>query len=167
MVFCYLTPPYVMVYDSVMSKGKLNSVQSGVAGEYLTAGELSRRGYIASITLRNTKGIDILVSSEDASHSACLQVKTSYGKSTRWVLNFKAENYYADNLFYCFVNLNNGKTPDFFIVPSKIVADTIRNYYKEWLNTPGRKGQKHKENPMRTFKDAEKKYLNRWDLLGL
>ncbi|PIW68446.1 MAG: aspartate ammonia-lyase, partial [Candidatus Omnitrophica bacterium CG12_big_fil_rev_8_21_14_0_65_42_8] len=37
----------------------LNPILSGVAGEYLVAGELSRRGYIASITLRNSKGVDI------------------------------------------------------------------------------------------------------------
>ncbi len=39
-------------------KNKLASTLVGVAGEYLVAGELSLRGYIASITLRNSKGID-------------------------------------------------------------------------------------------------------------
>lgn len=34
---------------------------SGVAGEYFVAAELSRRRFIASVTLRNARGIDVLV----------------------------------------------------------------------------------------------------------
>ena len=43
---------------------KLESTQVGVAGEYFVAAELSLRGYIASITLRNTRGIDIIASTK-------------------------------------------------------------------------------------------------------
>ncbi len=155
-----------MILTMVNSK-KLSSVQSGVAGEYLTAGELSRRGYVAAITLRNSRGVDIIVTNQGASKSVSIQVKTSYGSSTRWVLGEKAEECFAGNLFYIFVNLNYGNPAEFFIVPSKVVAKTVKEYYEEWLSTPGRKGQPHKKNPMRTFKDDKKKYLNRWDLLGL
>ncbi|MSR07827.1 MAG: hypothetical protein EXR93_12305, partial [Gemmatimonadetes bacterium] len=45
---------------------KISPGLAGTAGEYLVAGELSRRGYIASLTLRNARGIDVLVSDEDA-----------------------------------------------------------------------------------------------------
>ena len=38
----------------------LSPILAGITAQYLVAGELSRRGHIASITLRNTKGIDIL-----------------------------------------------------------------------------------------------------------
>ena len=38
----------------------LSSIQTGVAGEYFVAAELTRRGYVSSLTLRNTRGIDIL-----------------------------------------------------------------------------------------------------------
>jgi hypothetical protein len=34
---------------------KVSSILTGVSGEYFAAAELSRRGYIASITLRNNK----------------------------------------------------------------------------------------------------------------
>ena len=146
----------------------LSGILSGVSGEYFVAAELSRRGYIASITLRNSKGVDILCSNDDASKSVAIQVKTAKGNGTKWVLGFKAEEYYADNLFYVFVSLNWNKTaPTYHIVPSKIVAVQIKDYYKVWLATPGLKGQKHNENPMRTFKDDAKCYRDRWDLLGL
>jgi len=150
-----------------MKNGKLNSVLSGVAGEYLVAGELSRRGYIASITLRNSKGVDILATNEKAERSVAIQVKTRYSKGSAWVLNEKAEKYYAANLFYAFVSLNYGKPADFYIVPSKVVAESIKKHNRKWLKTPGKKGQKHNQTSMRTFRDDEEKFLNRWGLLGL
>lgn len=45
---------------------KLSGIQTGITGEYLVAAELSRRGYVATLTLRNTRGIDILASNSDA-----------------------------------------------------------------------------------------------------
>ena len=49
---------------------KLSKILSGVSGEYFVAAELSRRGYIASITLRNSRGIDILCATEDRGKAA-------------------------------------------------------------------------------------------------
>jgi len=63
--------------------------------------------------------------------------------------------------------LNNGGHPDYFIVPSKTVAKYTKRSHAKWLETPGRKGQKHKDNPVRKFDDKDGEYQNRWDLLGL
>ena len=56
------------------------SLLAGVAGEYFVAAELSRRGFIASITLRNTRGIDIVVTNKDATKTVTIQCKTSRKK---------------------------------------------------------------------------------------
>jgi hypothetical protein len=147
---------------------KISNINAGVAGEYFVAAELSKRGYIASITLRNTKGIDILATNADATKSVNIQVKTSQGKSRRWLLNAKAETYHAPDLFYVFVNLRDEMDrPEFFIVPSKRVAKFVRESHAEWLATPGRKGQKRNATPMRVFIDDKDKYLEAWDELGL
>ncbi len=149
-------------------KDKISAVLTGVSGEYFVAAELSRRGYIASITLRNTKGIDILASNEDASKSVGIQVKTNQGKRKAWLLNKKAEGYFEKDLFYIFVNLKGeGEKPDFYVVPSKVVADFAREDHKKWLETPGKRGQEHKVTSMRMFKDYDDKYLERWDILRL
>ena len=144
-----------------------SSILSGVSGEYFVAAELSRQGYIASITLRNTKGIDILASNADASKLASIQVKTNRGSRNGWLLNKKAEDYFDDNLFYVFVNLNDGQPPDFYVVPSKVVAATVKRSYARGLATPGRNGRRRKDNPMRTFQAREDQSLNKWELLGL
>jgi hypothetical protein len=38
---------------------KLTNTLTGISGEYFVAAELSRRGFMASITLRNNDSIDI------------------------------------------------------------------------------------------------------------
>ena len=147
--------------------GKLSTILCGVAGEYFVAAELSRRGYVASITLRNTRGIDVLASNANATKSVGIQVKTSQADRREWILNKKAESDDAENLFYVFVRLNGMGTPSFHVVPRAVVAEIVRSTYQEWLRTPGRKGRPHVENPVRKFWDLEDKYLGRWDLLGL
>lgn len=147
---------------------EISNILCGVAGEYFVAAELSRMGYIASITLRNTKGLDILVSNENASRQVGIQVKTNQDTKRAWMLNKKAENYFADNLFYVFVNLKEKEErPDFYIVPSQIVAEQIKKTHRDWLDTPGRQGQPHKDTSIRTFRDEAGEYLERWELFGL
>ena len=141
---------------------------SGVAGEYFVAAELSKRGHIASITLKNTRGIDILASNIEATRQVVIQVKTNRDEKLQWLLYETAEDYYADNLFYVFVNLKGeGERPDYYIVPSKTVAEYAKTEHQEWLATPGRHGQQRNETTMRVFRVQDNTYLENWNLLGL
>ena len=150
------------------SEDKLTSILSGVSGEYFVAAELSRKGYIASITLRNTKGVDILASNSDASRSVAIQVKTNQGSKRYWIMNNKAERFHSENHFYIFVNLNGmSDPPKYYIVPSKIVAEYVISSHANWLANPGKNGKKRSDSTMRKFYDNEEKFLNRWDLLFL
>ena len=72
------------------------------------------------------------------------------------------------NLFYVFVNLiSTDKLPEFYIVPSKVVAKYTSSNHKKWLETKGVKGQKRNDSSMRKFQDKIQQYLNRWELLTL
>ena len=147
---------------------KISSMLAGVSGEYFVAAELSRRGYICSVTLKNTKGIDILVCNEDAKKTLGIQVKTNQVNKSEWVLSEKNEKLIDLNICYVFVNLREGgELPEFYIVPSKIVASYISNDHKNWLSKKGSKGQDRKDSNLRKFRDLNKKYLGRWDLLGI
>lgn len=147
---------------------KISSIQTGVSGEYFVAAELARRGHIASITLKNTKGIDVLVANQSATRNLGIQVKTGQGKRSSWILSNKAEDFFDKNLFYVFVNLGSvDELPEYYIVPSKTVAAAIKKSHANWLITPGKKGQKHNDSSIRVFHDTEQKYKDRWDLLGL
>lgn len=153
---------------------KLDSVLCGVAGEYFVAAELSRRGYLASITLRNSRGVDILASNRDATKSVAIQVKTNQRGVAEWILNQKVEADVGDasspeNLFFVFVNLPpNGEAPTYHVISRREVARLAKDGHDAWLATPGRGGKLHSaNNPIRKFKDVEGRYLGRWDLLGL
>jgi hypothetical protein len=147
-------------------ESKRNRVLTGVTGEYYVAAELSRRGYLASITLRNTKGVDVLCSNADASKSVGIQVKATKGMKRSWILSQKGEDYYADTLFYVFVNVSEDpkQHPEFTVVPSKVVADYIRNTHLAWLKLPKKDGQARKDSAMRKFSDTAEQYLGRWGL---
>jgi hypothetical protein len=150
-----------------MKTGRLNKVLTGVAGEYFVAAELSRRGYVASLTLRNTRGIDILASNADATRSVGIQVKTNSGRKPHWLLSQKAESDTAENLFYVFVDLNGIEAPEYYVVPRAKVAEYVSKNHKAWLAKPGLGGKAHRETPMRVFRDPKGEYRDRWELLGL
>ena len=146
---------------------KLPSVLAGVAGEYFVAAELSRLGYIASISLRNTRGIDILATNQDGSRSVTIQCKTSQKTKKRWVLNEKSENFVSPTHFYVFVLLGDaGEHPQYHVVTSQDVANHLKADHERWLNTPGKGGRKHVDNTVRVFAIEDDRYLERWDLLG-
>ena len=143
-------------------------VLTGVAGEYFVAAELSRRGYIASISLRNTRGIDVLATNQAASRSITIQCKTNQSGQKHWMLNEKSEHFFATDHYYVFVALSAAtERPSFHVVPSRTVAKFTADSHREWLRTPGRDGRRHVDTPMRKFMDFENTYLDRWDLLGL
>ena len=87
-----------------MTKRRTSSILIGVSGEYFVAAELSRRGYVASVTLRNTRGIDIIASNEEGSKTVNIQVKTKRFKLKDWMMNKKGESIKDKNMFYVFVS---------------------------------------------------------------
>lgn len=147
---------------------KLEPQLVGVAGEYLVAGELSLRGHIASITLRNSRGIDIIASNAGGSKSITIQVKTNSSGSKEWILTKKSEEFSSENHFYVFVSLGSiGKRPEFHVVPSKVVANTIKAGHANWLSGKKKNGEKRKDSNMRKFSDVSDQYLEAWDLMKL
>ncbi|UQD55759.1 hypothetical protein [Flavobacterium sp. K5-23] len=140
---------------------------SGIAGTYYVAAELSRRGYIALITLKNTAGVDILASSEDSFKSIGIQVKTNqHNKRKGWLLSKKNEDVHSDNLIFVFVNMKkDGERPNFYIISSVKLAEEVRKGHVNWLETPGKNGKEHNDNPMRMFGDKEEKHLENWGII--
>src|SRR3990170_2686686 len=142
---------------------KIPSMLAGVAGEYFVAAELSRRGYIASISLRNTRGIDFLATNQEGTRSVTIQCKANQLSQKEWMLNEKAENFASENHFYVFVVLRGIQDRPFFhIVPSKEVARYVKTSHNEWFSTPGRVGQKHQDTTMRKFSDEDDKFFEKW-----
>ncbi len=142
-----------------------NNISIGNCGEYFVAAELERRGFTAAVPMSNTKDFDILAINRETNKQIAIQVKTTRFKQKSWTLSKKNEDITDDNVFYFFVSLNELENPEYHIVPSCEVAESIRQSHQQWLDTPGKKGQKHNDNPMRKFEDVEDKYLDNWECL--
>lgn len=142
-----------------MPKDKLSKNAIALAGEFAVLSQLALRGFDANLTLGNTKGVDILVSDPDSPHMYRLEVKTSrtgaskspfWGYHLGWTMKESHEAIDDPLLFYCFVKLATGagKSSRFFVVPSQVVAEYVRDQHLRWLGAD----PKHMDTSMRKFR---------------
>jgi hypothetical protein len=150
-----------------MARIPKNSV--ALAGEFAALSQLAIRGYVASMTLGNTKNIDILVFDPTTKKACQVEVKTNYERrirftkskffgefETSWQMDKQHEQIKDPDLFYCFVHINASRTdpPEnsfrFFIVPSAVVADYVRQQHQAWL----RDNPAHRDSARRVFRMA-------------
>src|SRR3989338_1099266 len=117
---------------------------TGVAGEYFVAAELSRRGWITTMTLKNTPNIDIIATTPDGLRTLNIQVKTrSIGNRQGWILNKGIETLTSGKNFYiAFVDLKGkDEKPDYFLIPKNLFAEWTAKRHQDWLAVPGRLGR--------------------------
>ncbi|MDE3109500.1 MAG: hypothetical protein KGL02_06125 [Acidobacteriota bacterium] len=129
--------------------------QSGMRGVFLAAAELARRDFIVSPTARNAAGADLLVTNQGCSVAYSVQVKTNTAAFDWWVVGAPNKQPRAESHVYVLVNIRaEPSQTEFFVVPSKFVADHTRRVGKAtpaWFGIDLRNVQQ--------FRD-------RWDILG-
>ena len=145
----------------------INKNSVSIAGEFAVLSQLALRGYDANMTLGHTKSVDILVSDPRTGKLYQLEVKTNFknsrnkasvskihGKSVSgWIMSKKNETVDLPSLFYCFVNISKDTNFfKFYIVPSKIVANYVRDQHNLWLGEKKKEGKKVKDGEMRIFR---------------
>ena len=95
-------------------EGKMSASNqiSGARAVYAVAAELSRLGLIASVTARNAKGADILVTDVDCKRAFSVQVKSS--RATRnWHWLVGKELHFSKSLVFVFVHFPEEGEPEF------------------------------------------------------
>jgi hypothetical protein len=100
----------------------MNSQIAGMAGVYYAAAELSRRGYIVSMTARNIRGPDLLVTDQACRNAWSVQVKTNAKKHNAWRLGQEGSVISSPTYLFIFVTLNGASNPNFMVVSSEVVA---------------------------------------------
>ena len=144
----------------------------GVAGEHFAAGELSRRGFLVTLTRGNAPGIDILAYHPTSQKTVAIQVKTALGSKQprgQWIMNQKDEDegtVHSQSFIFVYLPAQPEQPPEYTIVPSKTVAKKIFDDHRAWLRTPGAKGQQRStSNTMRHFKDPNGDFRDKWDTI--
>ena len=133
-----------------------DSQLTSMAGEFLTAGKLFKRGYQASVTFGSAKGIDLLVHNPSADKSFNVQVKTLRYKNG---FPLRKENIKPDHI-YIFVFLHAFSDPEeFFILPGNIILDNIDHFYGASYKNP----EKPSSLPCINYGPLEK-YIDNWQV---
>jgi hypothetical protein len=90
--------------------------ETGMAGEFLVAGELCRRGVFCSVTYGNAKKADVVAFSQATGRYLPLEVKTT--SEDRWVIgNSVPEN--SERLWvFVFLPPDNSQSPEYFVLSS-------------------------------------------------
>jgi hypothetical protein len=104
---------------------------SHLAGEFLVAGELSRRGYPVSITMGNAKSVDIYADTREG----VIRVDAKAGRAKS---NFPiAKNSVNSDAYYIFVYLQKSfnKAPEYFVISGKDIIS--KNLIKTWQTRQG------------------------------
>lgn len=123
----------------------------GNAGEYFIAYLLSANNCIVTVTLGRAEGFDLLIVNPK-NKTFRISVKTTFYKTKSLMMTKKVEEIKDLDTFYAFVRFSNiKKLPDYWIVPSKMVAERVAISHQKWLETPGKGGIPHKDTSMRQF----------------
>ena len=139
---------------------------TGAAGEYFVAAELSRRGWLATVTIKNAPGTDVLA--HDPANKTVVAIQTKTASGSRFQLDRKCERpTTAHNEWFVFVELHDSRTrPSFYVVPRNIVAGAVFADHQEWLSRPARDGSPHNDNSRRNLLARYLTgYEDPWDLL--
>ena len=122
----------------------VNSTILGAAAEHYVMCQLLRQDMIAALAPAGVPNADIVVTDKLGSKVAAVQVKArrDIGSDGGWHMKKKHETMIEPLLFYCFVDFGKSlaDAPKCWVIPSAIVADTLKRSYEAWLKAPGRGG---------------------------
>ncbi len=141
----------------------------GDVGEHWVLYRLVRHGYTAVLAPTNARSVDILASDEHG-RPVSIQVKTK-ANAVGWRLTESAERVADDRLFYCFVDLGRSgdlEPPEVYVVPSAVVAKTVREGHARWLRGTKRSREPRKDSAIRQIVREPwlEDYRENWSLIA-
>ncbi len=149
---------------------KISKNNIGNSGEYYIASRLSAEDFIVTITLGRAERYDI-IAVNSSGKTFKISVKTRFKADVkRFPLSEKDERGASGDFFYAFVMLNEfKKEPDFWIIPSSVVTKILYESHIDYVENPGKNGQKRKDTGMRNLwminnTHTKKIYPKNWEI---
>lgn len=148
------------------------------ASQFFVAGELCRRGLVATVTRGNCPNTDILCSNPEGTKFVHIQVKTFRPRDHTCSVGIKSERDYGENFFWILGGIPEPESDlsfQYYVIPSKDMAENISECHRFWIRTPGKSGRPH--NPKSAVRVVHlppytclngwsiKPFLNKWDLI--
>ncbi|MBI4212820.1 MAG: hypothetical protein HY534_00765 [Chloroflexi bacterium] len=157
-----------------MAGQQRGKVLTSLAGEYLVAGQLCLRGYVASLTLRNYPGVDVFALNPKTNKQVAVQVKTirsslsqAKGQPAEPQGSYFLPEVVPDHPFV-FVALHPNMAVDFYVVPGEQVRSLSECERQQYLEGARSKGRVPNDvQPRMLNLKAIEVFKDRWDNLGL
>jgi hypothetical protein len=144
----------------------MSTAQTGAAGEFHSAAQLSQRGWATSILLGNAPRTDILAQHAETGTAISVQSKAANGGGD-FQVGAKGEipSKPGQSEWFIFIALSTAEQrPEFFIVPRNVIAAYVWCNHQDWIKKPARDGKPHQENSMRNVaQQYVSEYEERWD----
>jgi len=141
---------------------QIEKTLTALAGEFLVAGQLCVKKYLASLTLKNYPKVDIFCLNPRTQKQVSIQVKTKRGGNAYYV----PEDIAPTDPPFVFVYIHANENVDYYIMPAKDVAAFSTKERDDYVRShPNSKKEQPRMLSVKNIDD--RKYRNRWDLLGL
>jgi hypothetical protein len=114
---------------------------TGMAGEFLTAGKLSKKGLTVSITFGNAKTIDILAYNPKNEKTYVVQVKTSRKQDN--FRELKGGEIKPEHVFIFLNEFENNE--DFFIVKGSEILNDVNKFFGSTYNNENLPEKRHRQ----------------------
>ena len=127
-----------------MARDQLNKLMTGLAGEYLVAGMMNLKGWVASLTLKNFPGVDIFGKDPKTDQNISVQVKTSRENSFNIGINRPQRKVLNDLIKgpFVFVHIDKNNDVTYYILTRDEVIELINTTDDDYF---ARKKDKSKE----------------------
>ncbi len=143
-----------------MAIPQIEKTLTALAGEFLVAGQLCVRKYLASLTLKNYPKVDIFCLNPRTGKQVSIQVKTKRGGNSYYV----PETIEHSDPAFVFVYIGENDHVRYFVIPAKQVAILSEKERTEYVQShPKSKREQPRMLNVRSMGGFE----DRWDLLEL
>lgn len=154
------------------SRGKIarmrnDRAQTGAAGAFYTAGQLSQRGWAASLTIGNMPRTDVVAQHTERGTLIAVQCKASTGVNFQVGVGGESPPTPEGNEWFVLAELGDPEArPEFYVVPRAVVGAYVYIAHRAWLTGKSRSDKPHRDSSMRNINASEvAAYKERWDLL--
>ena len=143
----------------------MNNHKQGLAGEYLVAGMMNLKGWVASLTLKNFPGVDIFGKDPETDKNISVQVKTTRENSFNIGIN-RPQRKVLNELIkgpFVFVHVDKANNVTYYILTKDELIALINATDDAYFS---RKKDKSKEDyPMALLRKDLAPFKDHWDSL--
>ena len=107
-------------------KKRADSQLSSMAGEFLTAGKLFKRGYQVAVTMGNAKAIDLFIHNPITDKTFTVQVKALRQKN---YFPIRREDIKSDHVYVFVILKPDLLTEDYFIIRGEAILSDINRFF--------------------------------------